>query len=242
MLRGAKQRVGRLVARVQARERLVPIPVPDSDVSVYARTGTSDRASFEGVFNGEHEYALPTEARLILDLGANAGYAAVLYALRHPGAHVVAVEPEPSNVRLIRQNVKGLDVDVVPAAVWPHAGEVALEDPGKGRWGFRVREEPGGRAVPAVTVPQLLERAGAAFADLVKIDIEGAELELFSEGTEWLDRVGVVAVELHDDFRPGCRAALDGALSRANVAFHEERMGVAVVLTRVDLLNDSGRP
>lgn len=45
--------------------------------------------------------------------------------------------------------------------------------------------------------------------DLLKLDIEGAEKEVFLHGSEeWLDQVDVIAVELHDRLEPGCRAAL----------------------------------
>ena len=35
--------------------------------------------------------------------------------------------------------------------------------------------------------------------DLLKVDIEGAELELFSENTKWLSRVRNIIIEIHPD-------------------------------------------
>ena len=95
---------------------------------------------FGSVFGGAYDLELPTQPRLILDLGANVGYASVYFALRHPTARVIAVEPEPSNVAVLRRNVAGLpSVAVVEGAVWPHSGRVSLQDPGKGQWGMRVQ-------------------------------------------------------------------------------------------------------
>ena len=47
-------------------------------------------------------------------------------------------------------------------------------------------------------------------ADIVKLDIEGAEKEVFDR-CDWLNRVRVVAIELHDRFKPGCSAAVNSA-------------------------------
>ena len=45
--------------------------------------------------------------------------------------------------------------------------------------------------------------------DILKVDIEGAELEIFSQGTaEWLPRVDLIIIETHDWFRPGSDAAV----------------------------------
>ena len=43
---------------------------------------------------------------------------------------------------------------------------------------------------------------GLSHIDLLKVDIEGAEKEVF-ESANWLDRVSVIAVEFHDRFKRG---------------------------------------
>ena len=44
-----------------------------------------------------------------------------------------------------------------------------------------------------------------------KIDIEGAEREVFETPAEWIGKVGAVMVELHDDINPGCHEAFEKA-------------------------------
>lgn len=240
----ATRRAGRLVRRAlrkgafRRREDLVTLYPPGAEHHVFARAATSDLAAFEHVFGGAYALELPLEPRVIFDFGANVGYASVFFALRYPGTRVVAVEPEPSNAALLRRNVASLPaVEVIEAAVWPHPGSLVLEDPGKGRWGFRVREGVNGSgAVRAVSVPELMERAGVPFVDLVKIDIEGSEVELFSGQTNWLDHVGALVIELHDRFRPGCRDAIDRALAAATPRFREASRGEDVIFVRDDLV------
>jgi FkbM family methyltransferase len=209
----------------------VKLTVPGSSYRVHARRDGSDRASFEHVFGGAYELDVASEPRLIVDLGANAGYASVFFALRYPSARVIAVEPVPENAKLARKNVSRLGrVDVVEAAAWPRPARLGLVDPGKGYWGMRVSEDASGE-IAAVTIPDLLDRAGADRIDILKIDIEGAEAQLFSENTAWLGRVDMLVLELHDRFVPGCRAALDGAIERSGVRFHELQRGEDVLLS-----------
>jgi hypothetical protein len=57
----------------------------------------------------------------------------------------------------------------------------------------------------------LIDLCGTAEIDLLKIDIEGSELELFSRNTEsWLPRVRNLCIELHS---PDCEAIFFRALS-----------------------------
>jgi len=230
----ARALAARTLQKVRA-PKLVRLAVPGTQHSVLARVEGSDLAAFRHVFGGAYELELPQEPRLIFDLGANVGYASVYFALRHPGARVLAVEPVPANAALLRRNVASLPrVEVVEGAAWPRSGRLELADPGKGYWGMRVHAAGDGGAVRAVTIKELLADAGASRVDLIKIDIEGSELELFSENTEWVAGVGMLVLELHDRFRPGCREALDLALARSGVRFRELHRGEDVVFVRDD--------
>jgi hypothetical protein len=60
--------------------------------------------------------------------------------------------------------------------------------------------------------------------DILKLDIEGAELELFGPGCEqWLPLVDILIVELHDRFRSGCSRAFYKAITNFN--FRQEVRG-----------------
>ena len=60
-----------------------------------------------------------------------------------------------------------------------------------------------------------MSRYGIEFIDILKLDIEGAELEVFETSESWIGKVGMLAVETHDRFRPGCSKAFE----RVGVSF-----------------------
>ena len=65
--------------------------------------------------------------------------------------------------------------------------------------------------------------AGRNQIDILKLDIEGSERELFSKNTDWLDHVSVIIIELHDRFQPGCAKAVYQKLVERQ--FHQEVRG-----------------
>ncbi|MDX1531680.1 MAG: FkbM family methyltransferase, partial [Rhodothermales bacterium] len=67
--------------------------------------------------------------------------------------------------------------------------------------------------VEVTTIDALLAEAAAERVDLLKLDIEGSEFDVFTADTRWLGSVAVLVIELHDRFRPGCTEALMEALS-----------------------------
>jgi len=67
--------------------------------------------------------------------------------------------------------------------------------------------------VQAISVNDIFGKLGVDRIDLLKLDIEGSEPELFfADSTTWLDRVGFIVIELHDRLRPWCAEAFYSAL------------------------------
>jgi FkbM family methyltransferase len=141
---------------------------------------------------------------LILDAGANIGASAVFFAMHFPGAHIVALEPAQDNFELLRANTAGLDVEARQAAIGAVAGETVVVDPGEGAWGYRTAAQGEGARVPLHAASRLVaEKAAAGYVPYIaKIDIEGAEAELFSRDTSWADAFPLVIIELHDWLLP----------------------------------------
>ena len=95
-----------------------------------------------------------------------------------------------------------------------------------------TEDSPG---IPALTILQLLQRLGCDRLDLLKMDVEGAEAEILRGAGDWLDRVNVMVIELHDRMVPGCSEALYDALHGRR--FRQEIAGQNLV---IDLRPGSG--
>ena len=199
--RPRRRRMGIEVVNVRARDGRFETPV-------FLRPGTSDLENFEQVFlagsyNADqipHCHAIGRVYRslrepLIVDLGANVGLASLYFRRSWPRATIVAVEPDAKNVQMLRRNAP--DVIAVQAAVASQRGRMRIVNPEEQAWAYRT-EMAGDGAIDAITVPDILDRQPSSQPFICKIDIEGAEEELFSTNTQWLEKFPVVIVELHD--------------------------------------------
>ena len=232
-LRFARRRIGRAVgaygwrgaglalANIRGGTRLRRVPVPGRRFRLEARLGRaeSDLQTLISVFHGGDYDFLTQQPKWVIDAGANAGYSAVWFADRYPEAQVIAVEPDPGNFELLRRNTAGwANVTVVKAALMGYDGDAQLVDPLKGPWAIRVQREAApwsqGRVGPSVrcaTVESLLTRFQIPRIDLLKLDIEGSEVDMLTDCDAWIPRVEAVVAELHDRFRVGCSAAFEQA-------------------------------
>ena len=192
--------------------------VPAPEGPIYLRLKTSDlNAYYKVMLADDYDFALPEPPKVIVDAGANIGFAAIYFARKYPAARIFAIEPERSNFELLDKNVRGFK-NIVPirGALWNKDGTMDLVDPGQGHWAFQISDagssaRPKVDTVPTFTVPTLMREHGIDFIDLFKVDIEGAEKELFTSADEWIDRVGNIVIELHDRFKPGCTEVFNQA-------------------------------
>lgn len=200
-------------ARLRGTRAVVAVRPPGARHPVHLRVPSSDVATYRQVFLRE-DYACTATApiRTIIDAGANIGLASVYFALRFPETRIIALEPEPGNAEMLRRNVAPYpNVTPLRAALWGQRGTLDVVDPGLGAWGFRVQASTGtpGRGVqtPALTVDALLADFQLDAIDVLKIDIEGAEREVFADSSAWIARVRAIIIELHEYLRVGCNRA-----------------------------------
>jgi FkbM family methyltransferase len=121
---------------------------------------------------------------ICFDVGANVGLYTLLMARR--ARRVVAFEPLPRNLRYLWSHVqinRLENVSILPSAVSDRpclTGFDAGDDPGRGSL-----DDAAGQMVTTVTLDDVARRLGTA-PDLVKIDVEGAELAVLRGAMEIL--------------------------------------------------------
>ena len=192
----------------------ITVQPPVARYPIHLRTRTSDVSVYKDVLlGGEYELGLGDFVpNVILDIGANVGMAAIYYANRYPSAKIIAVEPEASNYGVLQKNVASYpNIITVNAALWNKDGQISLGPIAmeSEKWAFTVRDGSG-TPVRAMTMSTLMSETGVDSVDLLKMDVEGAEIEVF-EIHDWIATVKVIVVELHDRMRPGCSSAVTTA-------------------------------
>lgn len=234
-----------LALRELPTQAAIPVSVysPHLRRRLWVRLNTTDISIYQQIFvNREYEMALKREPAVIVDAGANVGFSAIYFSVRYPAARIVALEPEASNFELLKRNVAAFPgIEPVRKAVWSCVADLDLFDAGSGRAGlqkdgfqtFPPGERPSSATVPAVDLDTLMTEMRIDFIDVLKIDVEGAEREIFGKGGAWLNKVGVIVAELHDRMRPGCSRAFYGATSHFET---EAYRGENVIVAKADRL------
>jgi FkbM family methyltransferase len=190
-------------------ERAVP---PGAKSPAFIRFQSSDYATFVKIFiDREYEVPLSKEPTAIIDAGANVGFASIFFAIKYPQARIIAIEPEPSNFAQLQRNVAPYpNIIPVQAALWFESATLDLLDPGSGSWAFQARKNSSDDkhrsigSVQGLTISDVMKAHKLDAVDILKIDIESGEKEVFSANTAWTNNVGVIMIELHDRFRDGC--------------------------------------
>jgi len=94
-------------------------------------------------------------------------------------------------------------VPLVQRGIWGTRCSLRVKpDPNAAAWSLQFEPVPETTpgSTPSETVPNLIERCPGNHCDLLKLDIEGAELNVFSQpNLSWIERVSVILNEIHGD-------------------------------------------
>lgn len=240
---GLKGLLFALESRAFGKTIRIAVRVPELRHPLHFRLRNSDVTLLRSIFlEGEYDWSFLKRPRVIVDAGANIGFTSVLFANRYPEARIIAIEPESSNCELLRKNSADYpQIEVIQAALWKERTTLRISDPGGGNWAFRTKEvnesdlvRPNLSLVQACTLDEVLAHCGIEFVDLLKIDIEGSEKEVFECSEAWIGRVGVIVIELHDSLKAGCSEAVHAAAKEFEF---EWRKSETTVLGRRDYGN-----
>jgi FkbM family methyltransferase len=129
----------------------------------------------------------------ILDIGANVGFFSVAARSHYPRATIHAYEPNRRVLPFLRSNTAPLGIDIYPEAVGAHSGYVSMLDIGDSNQARTLSNGDGD--ILQVSLDTAVERLGGT-VDLLKLDCEGAEWDMFRSESPWL-RIRNVRMEYH---------------------------------------------
>ena len=145
----------------------------------------------------KYRFTTETESPLIIDCGAYVGVSVHFWKRLYPKARVIAFEPDPVNFAALASNCLGLDdVFLHNAALWSSDGTVP----------FSASASVGGH-VASLTNTILGEKIEVRAlrlcdflrerVDMLKLDIEGSELEVLLDCRDHLKNVRNIFIEYH---------------------------------------------
>lgn len=152
------------------------------------------------------DFAQLAEGQTVVDLGAYAGLSSILFRQElGKSGRVVALEPDPANFACASRNLDlykrltGLDIELVPAALW--VDDQGLAFSADGCMGSSAVDYVGRRGqsmcVATMTLDQLADRYAIKRVDFLKCDIEGAEDRVFKDSLFLRQAVRKLVVEIH---------------------------------------------
>jgi FkbM family methyltransferase len=216
-----------MIYRLSKKSAVLPLTI--GGVPLYLRTRSPDLSvAIDSLLN--NEFAALREAAgenvtFIIDGGGYIGTAAIAMTKMFPLATIVSVEPsEDSFVMLLRNTAKFPNIVPLKAAIVGADREVSLHDRHSGEWGYTIQPTQGGKHlkplhhVDGISIPTIMKKFGSDHIDVLKLDIEGGEMEILSHASEWLPATKSVYIELHDRIVVGCTEAFERATTGMNVA------------------------
>lgn len=168
---------------------------------------------------------------VVLDCGGFVGDWAH-WALQAGAARVIVFEPAAGQIECIRRNLAGPLRDgravLIPKGVWDRDEQLLLSHWGDNPAGHSVVEQrgPGGESIPLTTIDAVVRQLGLQRLDVIKMDVEGAEVRALRGARETLHRFRprlAVATEHTRDFLQNNRDVI--ATLREVAPFYTYRCG-----------------
>lgn len=219
-----------LAGKFSSARRLRTVRIPGYPHALYYREGSSDPQVIEQVF-GRQEYACvanENDVQFIIDCGANVGYTAAYLLNRYPSAQIAVIEPDTGNLAVCKKNLASFEdrVTYFHAGIWGESGPMAMDRTGE-EWAFQARPALPGETVEfnAMTIGEVAHTMQFPRIDLLKVDIEGAEENVFThDSADWLPLTKTLVIELHGE---DCERAVVNAL--AGTAYDRSTSGELTV-------------
>ncbi|MEP6596723.1 MAG: FkbM family methyltransferase [Ginsengibacter sp.] len=161
----------------------------------------------------------------IIDAGGNIGLTSIFLNNPFPGSRFGIIEPDLQNFKILEKNINQnnfSDCMLINGGLWnKNIGLKVNRDFRDGNdWSVNVTESEKPTELKGFSIPTLMEQLHFDVIDILKIDIEGSEKQLFSDpdsASEFLSKTKYIAIEIHDEFE--CRDHINDCLTENNFEF-----------------------
>lgn len=222
------------------------------DYKISLRKGNSDISVFRQVMvHKEYETFIQlikqnipqTDPLVILDIGSNIGLTSIYMAIEFPKSRILSVEPDADNYEILVRNIEGVEkITAVQGALWPFTQKLTLTSEFRDgdSWSKSISKEStksDGVKVQGYSIADLLDLYNVSSPDVLKMDIEGSEKELFlnEDFIHFVSGLKFIAIEIHDEF--DCRQMICDTLSK--LKFYWTNSGELTIGYNRNLVNHS---
>ena len=203
-------RVGGLGACLSLKQKAAPPGAKFCQVSlkniphpIHFRPGTADANTIvQSLVRREYGmFKHPIDAVNIIDAGSFIGDASIFFHGTFPKARIVALEPNAANHTLAALNLKPYAdrVTLLNAGLWNEPATLSVTGESTGSR-LVAAPESGAEVIRCTDINTIMSENGFTHLDILKLDIEGAEREVFGSNYErWLPVTKLVIIEFHGD-------------------------------------------
>ncbi|MGN6286329.1 MAG: FkbM family methyltransferase [Afipia sp.] len=143
---------------------------------------------------------------VLLDCGANYGYWSVMVSSQRFGSHrAIAIEPSSQNFPKLANNVRvnGNRFEAIKAAIGAERGVARLSGTKHEAFSIAGAADAGGEEVPVIALDNLIDdgKIPAIGKYLIKLDVEGVEVDAIKGGKRLLETDSMVICEEHGSDR-----------------------------------------
>jgi FkbM family methyltransferase len=155
--------------------------------------------TYKELFEEEiYQFTSDTTSPLIVDCGANIGMSVIYFKILFPDSQVIAFEPDDENFKMLELNCNSngfLGIDCRKSAVWIHNEWLSFS--AEGTQGSTIVSSDSTKNVVRVKSERLADIIKENKVEFLKIDIEGAELEVIRDCCPFFHNVKNLFVEYH---------------------------------------------
>ena len=164
----------------------------------------------ELIYQEIYSFTTTNKQPVIIDCGANIGVSILFFKSKFPDAKMVAVEADMQIAEVLRSNLalNGISAEIIQKAVWSKSNE-KIPFGSSGDDSGSIFNSSNITEVESIALPDLINQFDEV--DLLKIDIEGAEIEAIKNSAVDLRKVRRAFVEFHSF--PGKPQELESLLS-----------------------------
>lgn len=215
------------------------INLPNILHPISLRANTSDIPVFYEVFlQDEYNIQLNDKPKIIIDGGANIGLFAIKMKNDYADAKIICIEPDPENFAMLNKNLSPYtNISFENCGIWNRDTKLKVYDKyNLGKWGIIVEEDAEKGNINAISIGTLCKKYSLDTIDILKLDVEGSEKQIFSDNyKEWLPKVKMIIIELHDGLEQGCTKSFFTALNDSIENYSYNHLGENIIIINEDL-------